>query len=171
MTGQIISVDQGCGLANRTIHDQLYYIRDYIDYYKETKKTALLITIDQEKVFDRVHHNLLIKLLCKFNFGPMIIGQIKTIYKKMTSRLIINGHVTNSFDITRSVRQGDGLSMVLSIITAELLAQIIRQDIDIRPIRLPNTKPKKLTQYADDTTIMTDNISVFNDIDKCLERF
>ena len=171
VTRHIINIDQGCGLGDRTIHDQLYYIRDYIDYYKQTNKRSMLLTIDQEKAFDLVHHQLLLKLLHKFNFGPTIIEQISIIYSKMKSRLIINGHITDSFDITRSVRQGDGLSMILFVIVAELLAQTIRHDIDLRPITLPNCKAKKLTQYADDTTIMTENHKCLKKLGKLLENY
>ena len=172
VTGHVIDIDQGCGLEGRTIHDQLHYIRDFIDYYRETKKTSMLLTIDQEKAFDRVHHDLLLRLLHKCNYGPMITEQIRIIYSKMTSRLMINGFLTESFEITRSVRQGDGLSMILFIIVSELLGQIIRHNIDIRPIILPNTPPKKLTtQYADDTTVMTENKKCLSTLQKTLKHF
>ena len=171
VTGHVIDIDQGCALGGRTIHDQLHYITDLIDYYKETKNTSMLLTIDQEKAFDRVHHELLFRLLRKLNFGPMVTGQIEIIYSKMTSRLMINGHMTDHFDVSRSVRQGDGLSMILFVIVAELLAQTIRHNIDIRPISLPNSRPKKLTQYADDTTIMTENKRVLPSIEKMLRNF
>ena len=171
VTGDVVDLDQGCGLEGRTIHDQLYFIRDFMDYYKETKQTALLMTIDQEKAFDRVDHDLMIIILTKLNFGPMIIGQIQTIYGDMKSRLMINGHVTETFDVTRSVRQGDGLSMVLFIIVAELLAQMIRKEMEITSIKLPNSLAKKLTQYADDTTIMTENRRSLNSLRDVLEKY
>ena len=82
----------------------------------------------------------------KLNFGPTIIGLIKTIYSKMSSRLMINGQITQTIDVTRSLRQGDGLSMILFLFISELLAQRRRQEQEISPIKLPNSKPKKLTQ-------------------------
>lgn len=171
MTDKIINPDQGCGIKGRTIHDQLYFIQAYIDYYKENNLTGMLVTIDQEKAFDKVHHTLIHKMLEKYNFGPMTRDLVKTIYSKMTSRLQLNGLITDTFQVTRSVRQGDGLSMILFVLTAELLAQMIRNEMDITPINLPNTPPKKVTQYADDTTIMTTNINCLYRIGKVLELY
>ena len=58
-------------------------------YYDENKRTAILVTIDQEKAFDRTNHILFFKMLEKFNFGPTIVNMVKSIYEKMTSRLLI----------------------------------------------------------------------------------
>ena len=87
---------------------------------KTSDKVAILLTVwPGEGVVkltsrpDLPHSPLLFRLLDKFNFGPTIIQSIKTIYKKMTSRLIINGLMTDTFNVTRSLRQGDGLSMAL----------------------------------------------------------
>ena len=61
------------------------------------------------------------------------------------------------FEITRGVRQGCLLSPSLFILTVELLALKIRQSPNCRGIRLPNEKEVRISQFADDTTIITNN--------------
>jgi hypothetical protein len=65
VTGHIIDLDQGCGLPGRTIHDQLYYLNELTEYFTETGKTAMIVTIDQEKAFDKVEHDFLFRILKK----------------------------------------------------------------------------------------------------------
>ena len=171
VAGRLINLDQACSLINRNIHDQLYFIRDYQHYYSEIKRTGLLVAIDQVKAFDRINHMLIFKILEKYNFGPTILGFVRTIYHKMRSCLVLNGFITAPFSVSRSVRQGDGLSMILFVLVGELLSQMLRNNMEIAPICLPNSKPKKLTQYADDVTILTDNKKALTTIMKVLGKY
>ena len=171
VAGNIVHLDQGCGIENRTIHDQLFFIRDFIHYYKECNKTAFILAIDQEKAFDRVDHIFILKILEKFNFGPTILSLVKSIYTKMSSCLLINGHITKQFTVSRSVRQGDGLSMILYVLVGELLSEMIRKNQEITPVILPNTKPKKLSQYADDISILTENKKCLPNIWRTIEKY
>ena len=60
----VLSEDQTCGVPDRSIFENLFLIRDVIDYVRE--KNAL-INLDQEKVFDRVNQRFLQRVLEKMN--------------------------------------------------------------------------------------------------------
>ena len=92
----LVNLDQACSIDKRNIHDQLYFIGEFLNYFKEDKRTGMIIAIDQEKALDRVNHTLLHKILEKFNFGPTSLDLFKTIYQKMTSGSVINGFITDS---------------------------------------------------------------------------
>ena len=53
------------------------------------------------------------------------------------------------------MRQGCALSPSLFILTVELLALKICQSPNCRGIRLPKAKEARISQFADDTTIIT----------------
>lgn len=84
------------------------------------------------------------------------------IFDDMKSRVIVIGQVGDSFNITRSVRQGCPLSMLLFVLVAETLNQIVKKDENLFPLRMPNTPDTKITQYADDTTLLLKNIDSYN---------
>ena len=65
--------------------------------------------------------------------------------------------MTNYFKISRGVRQGCPLSPSLFILAVELLALKIRQSPQCKGIQIPGDQEVKISQFADDTTIITDN--------------
>ncbi len=89
----------------------------------------------------------------KFNFGEKFISWIKILYNDIKSTIKINGHLTPFFPVTRGVRQGCPISMILYIIIAEPLNILIKNRQDINGIRITECFNALLFQHADDTTI------------------
>ena len=107
--------------------------------------------IDFEKAFDPLSLEFIFKSLELFGFGVSFISWIKTFYKNITSSVADNGFFTPSFNVKRGVRQGDPLSPSLFIIVLELLAISIRNNRQIRGIKV-NGNEIKLVTFADDMT-------------------
>ena len=125
---------------------------------------GFITPIDFEKVFDSIEWPFLFNCLKSFNFGNSFVSWIKTIYTNIKSCVGNNGYYSESFTISRSVRQGCPISALLFILVAEILAICIRQNNDIKGITLCNTT-FKIAQLADDTTLFLSNLeSVSNSI-------
>ena len=76
-------------------------------------------------------------------------------YCNIESCLLNNGWTSNLFNLGRGVRQGFPLSPYLFILSIEILAEAIRNKSEIRGIKIQDTE-FKLSQYADDTTLILD---------------
>ncbi len=57
--GWVIHVNQTYCVPNRSIFDNIYLIRDILDISRSLGLNIGLISLDQEKAFDRVEHNYL----------------------------------------------------------------------------------------------------------------
>ena len=57
---------------------------------------------------------------------------------------IVNDTKMKYFKLNKSIRQGDGISMSLFVLTVEPLANLIRLDRRIEPIIIPNHPTKKI---------------------------
>ena len=90
-----------------------------------------------------------------FGFGPSIVQWFKTFYNNTESCIMNNGWARNFFSVHRGVRQGCSLSPYLFILSAAILAKAIRKSADIRGLLVKDTEIK-LSQYADDTTLILD---------------
>ena len=111
------------------------------------------------------------KVLSKFNFGNTFISWIKLLYKDIKSSVKINGHLTPFFPITRGVRQGCPISMMLYVIVAEPLNNLIKSQPNIKGIAINNNFKSLLFQHADDTSITVQDTQSVESVFHTLNTF
>ena len=150
----IIDPDQTCSIPGRTISSNITTLRDTLEYIDVTNETGILLSLDQEKAFDRVDRGFLMDLLIRFGFGSSFCRWISTLYSGANMRIILNDRLTAPIPLLRGVRQGDPLSPLLYVMCVEVLACQIRNSPNIQGFLLPgaNGKQFRVRQYADDTT-------------------
>jgi hypothetical protein len=157
----IIGPTQTGYVPGRQVNDNNRLIEEVIHHYENIRKKAYLITLDAQKAFDSVDHHYLLSCLRAFNFPESYIRQVSTIYSDLTAAVLINGHMSNKFDIKQSVKQGDALSCSLFIIAMEPLLRKFNSTNGIKPIVLnPGNDHEFLltnVSYADDITILCEN--------------
>lgn len=153
---RIVHPDQTCAVTGRTIFDNLHLLRNTFDYCKQRSIPCIALAFDQSKAFDRINHRFLMYVIRKMGFGPFFENSIAKLYTDIYSSVIINACVTEPFPVTRSVRQGCGLSPGLFGLCIETLANRVRQNLIIRgiPTPDPNCSDVRVSLYADDTTIL-----------------
>ena len=167
---KIIHEDQSGFVKGRFIGENIRLIDDIIVKLNIQRKTALLLLLDFEKAFDSVEWGYMIKILEKFNFGQSFINWVKTCYTNISSTIINNGTTCGFFEITRGVRQGCPLSTTLFILCIELLAQMIRNNDDIKGIKFGN-RMYKISLFADDATCLIEDSDSIAYIFRITESF
>ena len=66
--------------------------RNIIHYINKMKgKNHMITSIDAEKAFDKIQQSFMIKTLSKMRVEGTYFNIIKTIYKKPTANIILNG--------------------------------------------------------------------------------
>jgi hypothetical protein len=66
----------------------------------------LIISIDAEKVFDKIQHHFMIKALRKLGIEGMCLNIIKAIYEKPIDNIILNGEKLKPLQLNSETRQG-----------------------------------------------------------------
>ena len=103
----------------------------------KTNDTGILVTLDQEKEFNRVDHEFLMHTLSKFVF----------------LRIICNDKLTDPVFLGRGVRQGCPLSPLLYVLVSTVLStQIGNCDILGFWLAGAGSVEFKVSQYTDDAT-------------------
>jgi len=149
----IIAPDQTCSVPNRSISTNGLLLRDLIQIADECNIPAALISLDQLKAFDRVNWDFLFKSMKAFNIDPVFVSWVKLLYTDISSCVKVNGHLMDSFELSRGVRQGCPLSPLLYTIVAETFATAICKNPEIHGIPISSSIHNKISQYADDTTL------------------
>ena len=148
----IVNPDQTCSVPGRSILSNVTLLRDIIDFIQETDECAILVSLDQEKAFDRVDRTFLLQLLEVYGFGPDFCRWLTTLYDDAFMQIIINDRLSSKVCLQRGVRQGDPLSPLLYVICVEVLASLIRRSPEIEGFLLPgaNGLQARARLYADD---------------------
>ena len=169
----IVNEDQTCSVPGRAIFDNLALFRDTLDYINFTNETGILVSLDQEKAFDRVDRTFLSNALKKFGFGAVFQRWISTLYNDAVMRVLVNGFMTDQIPLERGVRQGDPLSPLLYILCAEVLACNIRTETKIQGFLLPGARGQqfKMRQYADDSTCFVKDLYSLSVLFSILKRY
>jgi len=155
---KLINDDQTGFLAGRYLGENTRQIYDIMHYIEENNIAGLLLLVDFEKAFDSLSWNFIHKVLTFFNFGESIRKWISIFYKNAQLCINIGGNLSPFFQIQRGCRQGDPISPYIFILCAEILATKIRNNNNIKGIKIGNTE-YKFSQYADDSSVLLDGSS------------
>lgn len=153
----VVARDQTCGVPGRFMGENVAFFRDVVTFANEFNVPAAILSLDQEKTFDRVDWPFLFSLLSRMGFGPSFISWVKLLYTDVSSSIFINGYTSRSFKPSRGVRQGSPLSPLLYVLTMEVLAVNIHANPLIKGLCLPGSALPLpvLSLYADDTSIVS----------------
>lgn len=166
---ELIEEGQTAGIKNKSCTDNLDIIRTMVVKAQQSKKFKFaLLSLDLEKAFDMVSHRRLWQTLEKFQLPEQLIKCIKQLYGKASSRILINGFLSPSFKIKRSVRQGCPLSMLLFSLYIEPLIRHLNSSIS--GILICNRFVRVLA-FADDLTLILRNDSEFDAVMHIIENF
>uniref|UniRef100_A0A3Q3AE51 Reverse transcriptase domain-containing protein n=1 Tax=Kryptolebias marmoratus TaxID=37003 RepID=A0A3Q3AE51_KRYMA len=167
---QVIHRDQTYCVPSRSMVDNIYLIRDVLEVSGSLGLQAGLISLDQEKAFDRVEHDFLWKTMKGFGFGEGLIAKIQVLYSDIESVLKINGSLCAPFRVCRGVRQGCALSGMLYSLSLEPLLQKIRSSV--HGLVLPGFSNNiVLSAYADDVVVFIKDQQDVSVLTKITEKF
>ena len=110
-----------------------------------------------EKAFDMVYYPFMTKTLSKVGVEGAYLNIIKAIYKKLTTKIILNGQKIKAFPLRSGTRQGRLLSPLPFNIVLEVLATAIRQEKEIKGIQI-GKEEAKLSLFADDMIVYMENL-------------
>ena len=149
----ILNPYQSSGCKNRSIINNALNLQNILMYAEHKDIPVALVSLDNEKAFDRVERNFIYKTLLKYNFPTHVVRWFEIIYTDIHSKIMVNGAFTRDISVDRGVRQGCPLSMLLYVLSLEPLIYKINSNPLIRGISLPNINTQvKNVQHADDTT-------------------
>jgi hypothetical protein len=128
----IVNNDQTAYIKNRYMGYNVRLVQDIFDHYRTSDKGGIIFTSDFQKAFDSLEWNFILKTLDYFKFGPSFKQWVETIYKLPVCKIKNNGHISETINISRGVRQGCSLSALLFVLCIEMLGITIRQHKELK---------------------------------------
>jgi hypothetical protein len=153
----LIHPDQAGFVLGRQIQDQIWLTKRIIELAEYTKHDGVIVALDQEKAYDKVEHDYLLRALTSYGIPEEFIRTIRALYSDAYTYVMVNGEKSAyPFRVTRGVRQGDPLSYLLFDLAIEPLAESLRQS-DLKGYKVKGRKERLIaTLFADDTMVYLD---------------
>ncbi|XP_057849360.2 uncharacterized protein LOC131060216 [Cryptomeria japonica] len=127
-----------------------------MEWAKCSNQNSAMLLLDFEKAYDRIEWKFILMMLEAFGFPSFFCSAVQTLLKDASAQVEINGILSPSFPLSRSIRQGCPLAPALFVISSEALFYILR-DASLSPvvkgISLPNNDMLINCQFADDTAL------------------
>ncbi|CAM2118743.1 unnamed protein product [Caretta caretta] len=119
MLADVVHPDQTYTVPSHSIFDNLYLVRDLLELGCRDGLSFALLSLDQEKAFDRVDHGYLLSNLRAFGFGSQFVGFLWVLYASTECLVRFNWTLTEPVSFGRGVQQGCPLSGQLYILAIE----------------------------------------------------
>ncbi|CAM2106466.1 unnamed protein product [Caretta caretta] len=149
----VVHPDQSYTIPGRSIFDNLYLVQDLLELGCRDGLSFALLSLDQEKAFDRVDHEYLLSTLQAFGFGLQVVGFLRVLYASAECLVRLNWTLTESVSFGRGVRQGCPLSGQLYALAIEPFLCLLHRRLTGLVLQEPELW-LVLTAYVDDVLLM-----------------
>ncbi|XP_030834414.1 uncharacterized protein LOC115921254 [Strongylocentrotus purpuratus] len=165
--------EEQCGFRScRGTTDVVFAVRQTIEKARERRIPIHMNCVDFKAAFDTIWREALWKCLRSIGVDKSLVDLIESMYKQTKWSVMVNGKITEWFDVIAGVRQGCLLSPSLSNPFLEYVMKDIQQldsGIQMGDMRINNIR------YADDTTLMElvfENLQIStNELEKACRRW
>ena len=149
---KIIPEDQTGFVKGRKICHNIRKSMDLMDIAKKDKIPMVILSIDMEKCFDRLEHTAILESLRYFNFGPKFTHWISLFYTNFNICTQNFGFLSKFWKKERGSNQGCPLSPGIYLLMAEIMANKLRNNKEIRGIKVGGIE-YLISQFTDDTDL------------------
>ncbi|CAM2111721.1 unnamed protein product [Caretta caretta] len=135
----VIHPDQTYIVPDHSIFDNLFLVQDLLELGRRDGLSFTLLSLDQEKAFDRVDHGKFLSTLWAFGFGPQFVGFLRVLYTSSECLVKLNWTLTEPVNFGR-------------------LTGLVLQELELRLV---------LLAYADDVLLVVQDPGDLAQVEAC----
>lgn len=158
ITPYLVNSDQVGFVKGHQAPDSMRRMINLIDYVENIGTPSLLLGLDVEKAFNRVHWNYIARTLEKFGFSGFIHEAIMLLYTQPSAKVSTSGMLSKTFNLANGTRQGCPLSPIIFSSVIEPLVETIRSNENISGIKIGD-RIHEIGLFADGIILSLTNLN------------
>ena len=148
----------------RSCAQQVHILRRVMEAFRSYQLPLTITFIDFKKAFDSINRKAMFSILRHYGIPERLVNAIGVLYRNSKSAVMVDGNISEPFDVTTGVLQGDVLAPFLFIILIDYLLQKATKDADSGVVTHPRRSrryPAKVLNdldFADDIALLESTI-------------
>ncbi|GBG66829.1 hypothetical protein CBR_g70707 [Chara braunii] len=154
---ELVAPDRGAFVQGRSIFNNIVTTIETLEVIQQENLDYAVLQLDLEKAYDKVGWTFVLTTLRWMGFGEGFCAWVIALYTFSTAAVMINGHLSEPFPLTRSLRQVCPLAPLIFVIQLEVMLNKIRAHPVIRGLQLHAGQECRVKALADDLFAVCEN--------------
>ena len=150
--------------AGRSCAQQVHILRRIMEAFQDFQLPLTITFIDFKKAFDSINREVMFSVLRHYGIPDKLVKAIGVLYNNSKSAVMVDGNISEPFQVTTGVLQGDVLAPFLFIILIDYMLQMATKDTNSGVLTHPRQSrryPAKVLNdldFADDIALLESSI-------------